>query len=519
MFIIDAEITGFKLHKSKRAFTFGKVNRIGGGNGKGKTTISEGIAWCFFGCDLTGKTKDIFDRLKNATAKETKIRINADLPLSDGTLARYEFCRIRKGKVTSLFLNGQDAKQADFDALLRSQEQFLSIFIPGYFGTIAITEPTKARNMLVSMLPKLNHADVIEQLSAEDQVRIEALDMVNPDFTLKNLRSDISELDKGLENVKGKIDYLRISSMLDVPMRVVKEDEKKMAILKSELAEAISATKDKPVLQDLGPLQEKKARLRFQYDERTNEFKELKEKPLPVAGDRCPSCKHAHTEEDAAIELAARKSRLLELQGECEELKQDGYQLLEEINRCNSKNAAVTSSYEAERERTVEAKQAEIEALTAIVAARAQKLKMASDLDLQHEVYGEMVSERDEKKVDVQAVKNFMLQYAEMQVIIVNSHLHMARIQLFKYAGTTGEMTLDFTIQYGENRTEYKALSTSEKIRCSIELAGLLNKVQNISYPVYIDNAESIEDFDAPVTQYFVASVVKKAALFSEIVA
>ncbi|QHW35469.1 hypothetical protein GZH47_31735 (plasmid) [Paenibacillus rhizovicinus] len=346
-------------------------------------------------------------------------------------------------------------------------------------------------------------------------MRIEALDMVNPEHTLRNLRAEISELDKFLENVQGKIDYLRISSMLDVPIRVVERDEERLATLKSELAHSGG----KPVLHDLAPLLEKKVGLRFAYDERFREFKALKEKPLPQAGDRCPSCNHAHTEADAMAELSARRSRLLELHQECEALKEQRYQLAAEVEWCNSENAVATAVYEAERGNAIEAKQAEIDALSLIVAERTQKLRMAADLEQQHEVYGESVTERDEKKVDVQAVKNFMLQYAEMQVDYVNTFLNLARIQLFKYVGATGELTLDFTILYGEERTEYKSLSTSEKIRCSIEMAGLLNRLQNRSYPVYIDNAESIEDFDAPATQYFVASVVPKAALFSEIVA
>ncbi|QHW35468.1 AAA family ATPase (plasmid) [Paenibacillus rhizovicinus] len=155
MNVLSTEISGFKLHRSMRSFTFGKVNRIGGGNRKGKTTISEAIAWCFYGCDLTGKTKEVFDRLKNTQAKETKVRIDVELPQRDGSIVLFEFCRIRKGKVTSLFLDGQASKQAEFDSLLGPMEPFLSIFIPGYFGTIAVSEPAKARNMLVSSFRSL----------------------------------------------------------------------------------------------------------------------------------------------------------------------------------------------------------------------------------------------------------------------------------------------------------------------------------------------------------------------------
>jgi DNA repair exonuclease SbcCD ATPase subunit len=520
MKITNAEITGFKLHKSKIAYTFGQVNRISGGNGKGKTTISESITWCFYGCDHTGKTKEVFDRLKNKSSKETKVLIGVDLPQKDGTIPHYEFCRIRKGKVTTLFLNGHEVKQLDFDGLLGPMELFLSIFIPGYFGTIAVAEPTKARNMLVSMMPKLDHANVVVKLDDDDQARIEALDMVNPDYTLKSLRAEVVEIDKSLENIQGKIDYLRINSMLDVPKNVIDRDEEKLSTLKTEFSlAALAADGVKPDLHNLALLLEKKSGLRFRYDERFKEFKMLKDRPLPKAGDRCSACDHAHSEAEAKAEFESRKSRLLSLQEECEAIKQEGFRLAKEIEQKTHENEVATDFFQAERGRLMEEKQFEIEGLSTIVMDRAAKLKMAKDLTEQHEIYGDTITERDEKKADIQAVRNFMLKYVEMQVEYVNSFLHLAKVQLFKFSGSTGEMSLDFTITYGEEETEYKSLSTSEKIRCSIELAGLLNRVQNVSYPVYIDNGESIESFDEPVTQYFIASVVKKAALLSEIVA
>ncbi|MFD2614686.1 hypothetical protein [Paenibacillus gansuensis] len=520
MKITDAEITGFKLHKSKAIFHFGHVNHISGGNGKGKTTISEAITWCLYGCDLAGRTKEVYDRLKNKSAKETIVKIGVDLPQQDGSIVHYDFCRTRKGKSSSLFINGHEAKQYEIDGLIGPMELFLSVFVPGYFGTIGIAEPTKARNMLVSLLPKLDHADVTARLHEDDQVRIESLDMVNPEHALKNIRAEILENDKALGNVQGKIDYLRINSMLDVPKAIVEADENRLADLRDEFSRILCAVDaDKPVLHDLAPLQEQRAQLRFQYDERAKKFKELKEKPLSEAGDRCPTCQREHTAEEAAAEFSARKARLKELQLECDAIKQAGFQLASEIEKVTNENAEAMLAYEGERRLKIEELQAEIEELSAVVAERAAKLKMAGDLTKQREIYDEIVTEQQEKKADMQAVKNFMLQYAEMQVEYVNSFLKLAKIQLFKFSGSTGEMTLDFSILYGEDETEYKSLSTSEKIRCSIELAGLLNQVRNISYPVYIDNAESVESFDEPVTQYFVASVVPKAVLQSEIVA
>lgn len=515
MKIVYLEISGFKLHKAKRSFDFGQINHISGGNGKGKTTIAEAITWCFYGCDLAGNTKGIFERLKNPSAKETKVIVGVELT-KDGVSARFNFCRTRKGKTTELFINGREAKQVHFDGLIGRMELFLSVFVPGYFGNMAALEPTKARTLLVSMMPELQHDTVIAKLNEEDQVRIEKLDMINPEATLRNLRSEIKDLDTALENTQGKIEYLRVNSMLDIPMKVFEEDDRKLEALKTELAELMEGG-SQPFQHNLQPLQEKKAQLRARYDERKAEFLRIKSLPLPQVGDQCPECGHAYSADEAVAELDKRREKLVSIQQECEALKDEGHALNEEIMRLNSENTNFIAEFYKEKGKKMQALQADIERLQSLQSERKTKLKMAEDLSLQYKIYDETVAERDEKLADMQAVRNFMLMYAEMQVEFVNSYLNKAEIRLFKYAQSTGEMTLDFTILY--NDTEYKSLSTSEKIRCSIELSELLNRVRGIAYPVYIDNAESVEEFDAPKSQYFVATVVKRTALKTDVVA
>lgn len=514
MLILSTEISGFKLHKTKRLFEFGKVNEITGGNGKGKTTIAESITWCFYGCDLMGNTKGVFDRLRNPSTKETKVVVAVELT-KDGQEKRYNLCRLRRGKTTELFINGQPAKQVDFDGLLGRMELFLSIFVPGYFGSLAASEPTKARNLLVSMLPHLDHDEVIAQLAEDDQARISKIEMVNPESALKKLRGEISELKESMDKVQGKIDYLKINSMLDVPKRVLDEDEHRLANLNAELQQ-LTQEGSSPFQHDLQPLTERKATLRAQFDEYRDEFRRLQSLPLPVVGDKCPECEHEYSADDALREMGKRRARMLELQKLCDGLKEEGRRLVDEMMRLQDENTKLFSEFFKERGRRIQSLQAEIGKLQSVQAERKTKLKMAEDLAKQHEIYDEITAERVEKQADMQAVRNFMLQYAEMQVKYVNSFLNKAEIRLYK-CGTGGEVTLDFTILYEQK--EYKSLSTSEKIRCSIELAGLLNRVQNKSYPVYIDNAESIESFDEPQTQYFVASVVKKAKLSATIVA
>lgn len=70
--------------------------------------------------------------------------------------------------------------------------------------------------------------------------------------------------------------------------------------------------------------------------------------------------------------------------------------------------------------------------------------------------------------------------------------LHCAKIVLFEPVKETGEKRDVFQITY--NDTPYVRLSMSERMKCGMELIGLLSRLSGCSYPVFLDNTESYCD-------------------------
>ncbi|RDE31526.1 hypothetical protein DV713_16110 [Parageobacillus thermoglucosidasius] len=109
-------------------------------------------------------------------------------------------------------------------------------------------------------------------------------------------------------------------------------------------------------------------------------------------------------------------------------------------------------------------------------------------------------------KSEINLTKHELAQvFANIQNTI-NSQLSDAKIFLFKRL-KNGELRPDFQIFY-KNRP-YRVLSYSEKIKCMIEISSIIRYFSNISYPIFIDNLESVTHLNPPKTQIFTSSVRK----------
>lgn len=500
------EIAGFRHIMAKTAIPLMEfVNTIVGGNRKGKTTLSEAIVWALFACDLQGGTKGVFDVLKNNQAKETAVTLGFET-YTEGDIASYTVHRIRKGRKTDLFLNGEVAKQADIESLLGERDMFLSIFVPGYFGMLS---NAKARDILMKYLPKLESHQVMEQLPAEDVQRFDPLELINPNHSLKQMNQDIKELNADEQRVSGKIEYLRVHSMLPVPKKKIDEDQQRLERLQSEIREMASPI-DEPELMDLQSLEQEKQQLGAQYRAKYEQFQSLKASPIPQVGDRCSECGHVLDAAEVREHIQKSKQRLHALASDCEVIKKQGFALNVSIEQGKKENEARIAAYELQRGKDVRALQVEIEQLQALQSERQEKMKLAKDLQEYEAIAAEIETDLAEKQATVQSLKNYLLKYAELQVEAIHPKLQHAEVQLCTFS-KDGEMKLDFTLLY--DRKPYSVLCNSERVLCSLEIASYFNEVRGASYPIYIDNAESLESFDAPNTQHFVARMVPKSSL------
>ena len=89
---------------------------------------------------------------------------------------------------------------------------------------------------------------------------------------------------------------------------------------------------------------------------------------------------------------------------------------------------------------------------------------------------------------------------------IINAPLHHSEIILFKQL-KDGELRADFQIHY--KKRPYRILSTSEKLRCMLDIIHLFQKHLQTTYPLFLDNLESTTHLEPLDTQIITASVKK----------
>lgn len=118
-------------------------------------------------------------------------------------------------------------------------------------------------------------------------------------------------------------------------------------------------------------------------------------------------------------------------------------------------------------------------------------------------------------KQQIDAAKSFNAKKLDIQTENIEKHLDKVSVKLQEVVKSTGELKDTFKIMY-EDR-EFNVLSTSEKIKAGLEIANLVMNVLDIKLPVFIDNAESITEYNILDTQIIEARVVEGKALTVEV--
>jgi archaellum component FlaC len=498
MKLANMEVSGFKLYAESHSFTFGMANQILGDRGKGKTALCEAIVWCLMGCDLTGSTRGIRKRLKNWSAKEINVVTQWDFLKTNGSLVRHQFCRISKARSTHLYLDGKEVEQSDFDALFIPTDSFLSVFSPGYFGGLSAV---KARNVILSMLPTIDHAIVIDRLPDEDRIKLGRFDLSDPLRCLQGLKGDLQEWIEYIEDIESRMNTIRMVDSFKPAPTLTAEENQKLDDLKSEVE--LLTNDVGPIIPDwLSAMEEKSKQLGSEYRELVDNWKEIKKKPLPGI--------------DPLVEQKDRQAVLDDITTKCQTLLEQGHALRDRI-------APERKNYELDQKDFLARKAHELQQLSIEIIRIESKFTVRKNNERLLEVlprwekqFNEGTVERDKVLTDIQSVQNFMLKYASMQVEAANNVLSLAEILLTMKREADGDIILQYKLHY--NKREYFSMSSSEKIRCSFELSGLVNKIHGNLIPVFVDNGESIAEFRMWPSQFFVTTIIPQAALSYEVV-
>lgn len=150
-----------------------------------------------------------------------------------------------------------------------------------------------------------------------------------------------------------------------------------------------------------------------------------------------------------------------------------------------------------------------------IDAAIRHNEKLAKDQEINTENIKNSKNKIDQLKLAIDAAKQYNSIKLKKQSEQIKPYLDKVTIQ-FEKITKDGELKDDFKIVY-ENK-EFNKLSASERIKAGLEIANLLINIQNLHFPIFIDDAESINVIPELDTQMIKARVTLDKEIKVEVI-
>lgn len=195
--ITSMSISGFKSYEGPTDLVFGNPTVITGGNGRGKTSIADAIAFVVTGLPFFGERG--IDRLHNESNPDVSIR----MCFVDETGAHHELTRTRRKSRMTITYDGYEIRQLDLNDMFGERDVFLSILNPLYF----IEELGESgKNLLEMYLPMIPHETVLAQLSEPVREALKDESLLSPDVWLKRRREEIRGLEERITYLGGQKD-------------------------------------------------------------------------------------------------------------------------------------------------------------------------------------------------------------------------------------------------------------------------------------------------------------------------
>lgn len=195
--ITSLMLSGFKSYEEPTELVFGNPTVITGGNGRGKSSIADAIAFAVTGCPFFGERG--IDRLHNENNPDVAIR----MCLVDETGTLHELSRTRRKNRMTITYDGYEIRQLDLADLFGERDVFLSIFNPLYF----IEELGEdGKKLLERYLPTIPHETVLSQLSEPVREHLKNETILSPEGSLKRCREEIRGLEERITYLRGQKD-------------------------------------------------------------------------------------------------------------------------------------------------------------------------------------------------------------------------------------------------------------------------------------------------------------------------
>jgi DNA repair exonuclease SbcCD ATPase subunit len=467
MFIKKLELTNFKCHTSC-SYEFGQTNHFFGDNYTGKSSIGESIVFCLFGVTKHGYKGFVKDYLQE---DKDYMKVNVVF-LKDNQ--EYTLTRTMNAKgTTSAFLNRDKIKDKEIVKLLGDYNTFIYCFFPEVFPE---EEKSSARSYIIKhLLAEKDEFDLLEKeksqiLKQQKNVESSRTFYEGQKAVLNAQIETMTERQRnGAHTIPPDIQQKKLelqNEIADINMKLEKNLREGL-----ELSSKIKAIKDKcneaeienvsigelcPTCHQTVPVAQVN-HIRFLHKEKLNKFNsdiDLKEKELE-------SIRQQHSTVKRQKTIAEESLAFLE------------------------KDFPIQMIPEQPTEHLKELKNVEVK----ITELLQKKINLAENLKKVKHQLGELANSYQNQ---------------------INQYLTHTKINLFKQL-KNGELRTDFLISY-KNRP-YRVLSNSEKIRCMLEIITVFNQGKDYSYPIFLDNLESVTHLTQPNTQIITATVKKDVPL------
>lgn len=249
--VTNVTLSGFKSFSSETKLAFGNTTVITGGNGRGKSSLADALAFAFTGFPFFGDRK--LDCLHNDINPELKICVH----FLDESGNQHELVRMRCKSRMTISYDGHEVRQRDLNEMFGERDIFLSIFNPLYF----IEELGESgRQLLERYLPQISQEKVIEQLSAPVRTALQNMELSAPESHIKRLRENIQEMESSVIYLQGQLDMAKAQKHSQE--NTVSELSKQIELLRSEQ----KALEEKQFAGlDVSAIREELGRLRERY--------------------------------------------------------------------------------------------------------------------------------------------------------------------------------------------------------------------------------------------------------------
>lgn len=195
--ITSLMLSGFKSYEEPTELVFGNPTVITGGNGRGKSSIADAIAFAVTGCPFFGERG--IDRLHNENNPDVAIR----MCFVDETGTLHELNRTRRKNRMTITYDGYEIRQLDLADLFGERDVFLSILNPLYF----IEELGEdGKKLLERYLPTIPHETVLSQLSEPVREHLKNETILSSEGSLKRCREEIRGLEERITYLRGQKD-------------------------------------------------------------------------------------------------------------------------------------------------------------------------------------------------------------------------------------------------------------------------------------------------------------------------